>query len=294
MNELETKNIVVKRIISHLNPVPVGAANELLQQPLADLGVILEKLISTRDQENAEEEALARIREAQTERAFDTAWGATLARVSLNGRYLCDVESNRSILESLLNPGELPTPAGYSTLVLQFPTKFSWQTPQSKPTKEDQRSAFDAFVRENNLSSVEANFNLFKEGASIEHFAGASGIERAQYANEQAQARQHFLIHDATPQQLKEEAQFQSATEREIAIKTEADRQHQFVAQKQAGLYSPLPTHNAQGEVMDGKYFKRISTLDYQLFKAMVRKHGSAQITERLRSATPAPAVPAV
>jgi hypothetical protein len=141
MNELETKNIVVKRIISHLNPVPVGAANELLQQPLADLGVILEKLISTRDQENAEEEALARIREAQTERAFDTAWGATLARVSLNGRYLCDVESNRSILESLLNPGELPTPAGYSTLVLQFPTKFSWQTPQSKPTKEDQRSA---------------------------------------------------------------------------------------------------------------------------------------------------------
>ena len=41
---------------------------------------------------------------------------------------------------------------------------------------------------------------------------------------------------------------------------------------------------------MDGKYFKRISTLDYQLFEVMVRKHGSAQITERLR----APATSAV
>jgi RNA polymerase sigma factor (sigma-70 family) len=92
-----------------------------------------------------------------------------------------------------VGPGELPTPAAYSTLVLQFPTKFSWQTPQSKPTKEDQRKAFDAFVLENNLSSVEANFNLFKEGASVEHYAGASGIERAQYASEAAQARQHFL-----------------------------------------------------------------------------------------------------
>jgi hypothetical protein len=197
MNE-QTKRIVVNRIISHLNPIPAGAANELLQQPIEDLEVILEKLISTRDQENAEEEALARIQEAKAQRAFDGAWGATLARVSLNGRYLCDVESNRSILESLLNPGELPTPAAYSTLVLQFPTKFSWQTPQSKPTKEDQRKAFDDFVRENNLSSVEANFNLFKEGASVEHYAGASGVEKAQYANDAAQARQVFLRNHAT------------------------------------------------------------------------------------------------
>jgi hypothetical protein len=207
----------------------------------------------------------------------------------INNRHLSTCDGNRAMLESLLNPGEEPSAKLYVALAEQYPTKFAWETPQSKPTKEDQRAAFDAFVRENDLSSVEANFNLFKAGASVEQFAGARGIERTQYANEQAQARQHFLIHDATPQQLKEEAQFQSATEREIAIKTEADRQHQFVAQKQAGLYSPLPTHNAQGEVMDGKYFKRISTLDYQLFKAMVRKHGSAQITERLR----APATPA-
>jgi hypothetical protein len=286
MNELETKNIVVKRIISHLNPVPVGAANELLQQPLADLGVILEKLISTRDQENAEEEALARIHEAKTQRAFDGAWGATLARVSLNGRYLCDVESNRSILESLLNPGELPTPAGYSTLVLQFPTKFSWQTPQSKPTTENQRKAFDAFVRENSLSSVDANFNLFQEGASVEHFAGASGIERAQYASEAAQARQKFLINSATPTQLRDEARFQSATEREIFLKAEADRQHQvsLSQQQQSGMFPPLPaTHAETGETIDASWLRKTSTINFELFKKLCKRHGSAAVTSRLR-----------
>jgi hypothetical protein len=287
----ELKRVIVGRIISHLNPVPAGAANELLGQSLPDLEVILEKLISTRDQENAEEEALARIQEAQTERAFDTSWGATLARVSLNGRYLCDVESNRSVLESLLNPGETPTPAGYSTLVLQFPTKFSWQTPQPKPTKEDQRKAFEAFVRTNDLSGCEANFQLFRDGASVEHFAGASGIERNQYASEAQAARQHFLRHEASPQQLREEARFQSATEREIAIKAEADRAHQFVSQAQAGLYSPLPATDENGTVIDSRYIKKLSTLDYPRFRAWVKKYGTAQITEVLRTPTAAPAV---
>jgi hypothetical protein len=96
----------------------------------------------------------------------------------------------------------------------------------------------------------------------------------------------------ASPSELRNEAKYQSATEREAFQRAEADRQHQFVAQAQAGLYSPLPTHNANGEVMDGKYFKRISTLDYALFKQLCKKFGTAQITERLRSATPA--VPAV
>jgi hypothetical protein len=183
-----------------------------------------------------------------------------------------------------LNPGELPTPAGYSTLVLQFPTKFSWQTPQSKPTKEDQRSAFDAFVRENNLSSVDANFNLFKEGASVEHYAGASGIKRAQYANQAAQARQVFLRNHATPTQLRAEAKYQSATEREIAVKAEADRQHQYVLSQQQGLYPILPTHNETGEALDARYFRRLSTLDFKLFKVLVKRFGTSQITERLRT----------
>src|SRR5882724_6886123 len=100
MNELETKRIVVSRIISLLNPVPANAVNELIQQTLPDLEAILTKLATTREQKNAEEEALARIREAEALRASDGAWGATLARVSLNGKHLADTEANRNMLES--------------------------------------------------------------------------------------------------------------------------------------------------------------------------------------------------
>jgi hypothetical protein len=282
MNELETKNIVVNRIISHLNPVPVGAASELQQQPLADLVLILEKLASTREQENAEEEALARIREAQAERAFDGAWGATLARVSLNGRYLCDVESNRSILESLLNPGELPTPAVYSTLVLQFPNKFSWQTPQPRTTDADRLAEFQKICRENLLSECLANQKLHKDGVSLDVWAGASGLERAKFQDEAARARQHFLVHNATPTQLKQEAAFESQTNREAAQREEADRSQKIVLSQQ-GHYRALPSTNANGELIDAAYLRKISTINFPLFRALVKKHGSGNLTARLR-----------
>jgi hypothetical protein len=282
VTELEKKKILVTRITAHLNPVPPGAIQELLQQSLGDLEVILEKLANTREQENVEEAALARIREAQGERASDGAWGAALCRVSLNGKYLTDSEANRNILESLLNPGETPTPAGYSTLALQFPTKFSWETPQPKPTKEDQRAAFELFVRENNLSSVDANFSLFQQGASVEHFAGASGIERAQYASEAQAARQKFLINSASPQQLRQEANYETQKNREEFQRAEADRSQKVVLSQQ-GHYPPLPMINAAGETIDAKYLRKLSTIDYPLFKKLVHKHGSGNLTSRLR-----------
>jgi hypothetical protein len=202
----------------------------------------------------------------------------------INNRRLSLCDGNRAMLECLLNPGEEPSAKLYVALAEQYPTKFAWETPQSRPTKEDQRAAFELFIRENNLSNVDANFSLFQQGASIENFAGASGIERARYANEAAQARQKFLINSATPSELRAEAKYQSATEREIAIKAEADRQHQFVSQQQQGLYALLPAVNANGEALDARYFRRLSTVDYAAFKMAVKKWGTAQITERLRT----------
>jgi hypothetical protein len=283
MNE-QTKRIVVNRIISHLNPIPAGAANELLQQPIADLEVILEKLISTRDQENAEEEALARIQEAKTQRAFDGAWGATLARVSLNGRYLCDVESNRSILEGLLNPGELPTPAVYSTLVLQFPNKFSWRTPQPKKTDADRLVEFARICRENDLSECAANQQLHKEGVDLDAWAGASGLERAKFQAEAQAARQYFLIHDASPTQLRQESIYESQVNREATRRKEADRQHQVSSQQQSGMFPPLPaTHAETGETIDARWLRKTSTINFELFKKLCKRHGSAAVTSRLR-----------
>jgi len=66
------------------------------------LAKILAKLADTKEQENVEEGALARVRGAQAERASDGAWGATLCRVTLNGKHLADTESNRAMLESPL------------------------------------------------------------------------------------------------------------------------------------------------------------------------------------------------
>jgi hypothetical protein len=83
---------------------------------------------------------------------------------------------------------------------------------------------------------------------------------------------------------LKQEAAYESQVNREQAQREEADHQHQFVSQQQQGLYAPLPAVNSSGETMDSKYFRRISTVDYALFKQLVRKFGSAQITERLRT----------
>jgi hypothetical protein len=285
MTDLEQKKLLISRITAHLNPVPENCVQELLGQSLGDLQVILGKLADTKDQEQAEEATLAHAQEMILKSKADHAWAFALAKVSMNdGRFLVDAEANRNMLEGMLQPHEEPSPAIYETILKQYSAKFSWATPQANPTKEDQRKAFQLFVRENDLSSVDANFSLFQQGASIENFAGASQIERQKYANEQAQARQHFLINSATPSELKAEAVYQSQTERAVAVKAEADRQHQYVSQQQAGLYPALPSTMADtGEVIDAKFLRRLSTIDFPRFKQLIKRYGTAGVTARLR-----------
>jgi hypothetical protein len=53
-------------------------------------------------------------------------------------------------------------------------------------------------------------------------------------------------------------------------------------------MYPPLPTTDENGTVIDTRNIKRLSTLDYPRFRAMVKRFGTAQITEVLRAtATP-------
>jgi hypothetical protein len=199
-----------------------------------------------------------------------------------NNRRLSTCDSNRAMLESLLNPSEEPSAKLYKALAEQYPTRFTWDAQQTQSTPQEQRKAFDAFVRENNFSSCEANFELFKRGASLENFAGASQIESAQYAHESAQGRQKFLIHDATPSELKAEAAYQSQTEHDAAIQGESERRHQFVLSQQQH-YPALPTTNGNGETIDAAYLLKLSTTNYPLFKKLVQKHGSGNVTSRLR-----------
>jgi hypothetical protein len=290
MHEIEQKRIVIGRIIAHLNPAPENCVNDLLHQSLPDLQVMLGKLADTKAQEQAEEAALAHKEENRRASQFDGAWVGALRNVSLNGKRLCDVESNRAMLECLLQGHEVPSASLYGTIALSYPTKFSWEVPRPKQTDADRQAEFARICRENSLSECAANQQLHKEGAALEAWAGASGLERAKFQAEATQARRHFLIHSATPQQLKQEAAWESQQNRAAAVQAEADRAHNFVAQAQAGLYSPLPTHKQAGELMDAKYFRRLSTVDFAAFKLAVKKWGTAQITEVLRT----PAAPAV
>ncbi len=217
-------------------------------------------------------------RESQFEGAFVHACMAVI-----NNRRLSACDGNRAMFESLLNPGEEPSAKLYKALAEQYPTRFTWDAQQPQSTPQEQRKAFDAFVRENNFSGCEANFELFKRGASLENFGGASHTERAQYAHEAAQERQRFLIHDATPSELKAEARHEFQTEHVAAVRADAERREKLVAEAQRGLYPPLPMVNGRGDAVDAAYFRKISTTDYNLFKALVKRHGSAQITARLR-----------
>jgi hypothetical protein len=290
MNVLDQKKLLATRIIAYLNPVPANAVQTLLQKSLPDLEALLDQLATQKAQGDSEEEVIAYREDSRREAAFESAYVHGLLQISLSGKRLVDCESNKNMLESLLNPGELPSVAIYQTLALQFASRFSWEVPPAAKTAADREAEFVKVCHENQLSICDANRQMFKDGVALDAWAGASGLERAAFQAQAAQERQTFLIKNASPQQLKEEARFQSATEREIALKAESDRQHAFVSQQQVGLYSILPTHNEAGEVLDARYFRRISTLDYALFKKLCKKFGTSQITERLRT----PAAPTV
>src|ERR1700720_852149 len=178
MNVLDQKKLLIERILPYLTGAPSDAVQRLLQQSVSDLAQILEDAITKKAQAQVAEQVKQHTdqmhRESRLEGSFVHACMALI-----NNRRLSTCDGNRAMLESLLNPGEEPSAKLYVALAEQYPTKFAWEIPQSKPTKQDQRAAFDAFVRDNDLSGCEANFQLFKQGASTGNFAGASQAEGA-------------------------------------------------------------------------------------------------------------------
>jgi hypothetical protein len=283
MDVLHQKKLLVARILPHLVGAPANAVQELLQQSVEDLARILEDVSRKHAQLQAREDTDAHIQEMIRISKADHAWAYALAKVSLNGKYLVDAEANHQILEGMLQPHEEPSPAIYETLLKQYASNFSWEVPRPVRTDADRQAEFARICREHLLSECEANKQLHKDGVSLDAWAGASGIERAQYASEAAQARQHFLIHNATPTQLKQEAAYESQTNREAAQREEADRSQRVVLSRQ-GHYPALPSTNANGEVIDAAYLRKISTINFPLFRALVKKHGSGNLTARLRN----------
>jgi hypothetical protein len=243
MHQLDQKKLLIERILPYLTGAPSDAVNRLLQKSVSDLEQILDDAITKRARADATERVKQHADEMRRESRLEGSFVHACMAV-INNRRLSTCDGNRAMLESLLNPGEEPSAKLYVALAKQYPTKFAWETPQSKPTKEDQRAAFELFVRENNLSSVDANFNLFKQGASVEHYAGASQAEQAARTAEAAREHQTWLRTKASPLELRAEARYETQTQ--LAASQQAHADASLQAQKQRDQYAgykPLPAH---------------------------------------------------
>jgi hypothetical protein len=283
MDELSQKKLLIERILPRLIGAPTDAAQQLLQKSVGELESILEQAIAKAGEAQIKADAQAEIDAMRSASRADGAWIHCVLKTQLNNKVLADTESNRTMMESLLAPHESPSAAIYETIALSYPQKFSWIVQQPAQTDAEREAEFVKICRENFVSQNDANRQLHKQGAPLDAWSAASAIERAQYQEEAAQARQKYLIHEATPEELRQAARYEFQTGRDAAVQADAKRREELVAEAQRGLYAPLPAVNANGEVMDAKYFRRISTVNYELFRALVKRHGSAQITARLR-----------
>jgi hypothetical protein len=281
MEILQQKKLLIERILPYSTGAPADAAQRLLQQSVSDLEHILDDAITKKVQAQATEQANQHAADMRSASVSEGAWTHACCAL-INGKRLALVQANRDLLESLLNPGEEPSAKLYIALAQQYPQRFAWSAPPKTQSDEERRAEFAKICRENLLSECLANQQLHKDGVSLDAWAGTSGIERAKFQQEAAQARQQFLIHHATPSQLKAEAAYQSQTEHDAAVQAEADRSHQFVLSQQQH-YPALPSTNVNGEGIDAAYLRKISTTNFPLFKQLVKKHGSGNVTARLR-----------
>lgn len=139
---MEQKKIIIQRIISHLNPVPANAVQNLLNQSVGELELVLEKLLATQGLHDAEDAAQAHAQEAIRQSTADYAWAYCLARVKLNGKVLVEAEANKTMLENMLQPHEEPSPALYETILKQYSPQFSWSVPQPIKSAADREAKF--------------------------------------------------------------------------------------------------------------------------------------------------------
>lgn len=275
MHQLDQKKLLIERIVPYLTGAPSDSVQRLLQKSVSDLEQILDDAITKKVQAQATEHANQYADEMRRESRLEGSFVHACMAV-INNRRLGPCDSNRVVLESLLNPGEEPSAKLYLMLAEQFPTRFTWEIPQSKPTKEDQRAAFESFVREHSLSSVEANFNLFKQGASIENFAGASQAEKAAYAEKAALERNKWLRTEASPLELRTEAHYETQTQ--VAASQQAQADASLQAQKQRDQYAgykALPAH------IDRKALIRASKDELRKWS---RLYGQFQLNTALRA----------
>jgi hypothetical protein len=243
MNVLDQKKLLVERIMPYLTGAPDDVVQRLLQKSVSDLETILEDAITTKAQAEAADRITQHADELRTASASEGAW-THACRALINGKRLSIIQSNRDLLESLLNPGETPSAKLYIALAEQYPQRFAWSSPPTIQTDEERRANFVSICHQHGLSECVANEHLHKAGIGTERWASASQVELQKFQAEAALARQKWLVNGASLTELRAEARHESQTQ--FAVGQQAHVDATLEAQKQrdqhAG-YRTLPAH---------------------------------------------------
>jgi hypothetical protein len=243
MHQLDQKRLLIERILPYLTGTPADAAQRLLQQSVSDLETILGDAITKKARAQATERVKQHADEMRAESASEGAWTHACCAL-INGKRLALVQANRSLLESLLNPGEEPSAKLYIAPAQQYPQRFAWSSPPTTQSDEERRADFALLCRHNNLSACNANEKLHKSGIGIEHWAGASQVELQKFQADAAVARQKWLVNGASPTELRAEARYETQTQSAASQQAQADAT--LEAQKQRDQYAgykALPAH---------------------------------------------------
>ena len=220
-----------------------------------------------------------------------------------DGSMLADVEANGVMILELLGPGF--TYALFRDLVSfeKYRTLFVWEKPTPRVSVKEQEAAARQLIVEYAKQTeayglAEANFNMICStlGAGFAwddldtairngqlSLAPATFQEVSQWRSEAAKAHSDWLRTEATPQQLKQAVREEAVQNRLQQQQQEAHRQQQVIMQAQSH-YPALPDFTATGEKIDSAYLMRLSVQNYEQFKQLVKKHGSARITARIRA----------
>jgi hypothetical protein len=172
------------------------------------------------------------------------------------------------------------------------------QVPTAANLKQDEETLQD-YCRANRLEPSTAALNLLRQefGAGFDSAqvaqalqSGLIGLSPAseehilQWTREAQEERQDYLVNQASPQELRAIARTEAEQRRIQAQREEAERQIAAREQTDAAYgFPPLPEFNQHGEKIDAAYLNRISNTNLQLFKNLMRKHGAANLTARLR-----------
>ena len=162
---------------------------------------------------------------------------------------------------------------------------------------EDRKTFLEA-CRQYHIGSTDANFSLIRStlgpgfsayeiGQAVQsgklHVSPATPEEIQRWTQEAQEQRQQTL-RKMSLEELRSVVRHEAEQRRAQAQREETERQiaHREMLDAQLG-YSQLPDTNQHGVKIDAAYLTRISNTNLQLFKNLIRVHGAANVTARLR-----------